>query len=85
MKVKKTDSSKEFLFLFSVGPGYVIRFSLAIGATDRMSPYLMYLKNRAKRGITATFWSCLIPRILKRGEEATAAYHTHAAFLTSLC
>jgi hypothetical protein len=41
--------------------GYVIRFSLAIGAEDRMSPYLMYLLNRANRGITATFLSCLIP------------------------
>lgn len=61
IKVKNTDSSKEFKFLFSAGPGYVIRFSLAIGAEDRMSPYLMYLLNRANRGITATFWSCLIP------------------------
>jgi len=55
IKVKNTDSSKEFQFLFSAGPGYVIRFSLAIGAEDRMSPYLMYLLNRANRGITATF------------------------------
>lgn len=84
IKVKNTDSSKELKFLFSAGPGYVIRFSLAIGAEDRMSPYLMYLLNRANRGITATFWSCLIPRVLKRGEEATAAECTTSTPLSSL-
>lgn len=84
IKVKNTDSSKEFKFLFSAGPGYVIRFSLAIGAEDRMSPYLMYLLNRANRGITATSWSCLIPRVLKRGEEATAAECTTSTPLSSL-
>lgn len=85
IKVKNTDSSKEFQFRFSAGPGYVIRFSLAIGgAKDRMSPYLMYLLNRTNRGITATFWSCLIPRVLKRGEEATAAECTTPTPLSSL-
>lgn len=48
------------------------------------SPYLMYLLNRVNRGITATFWSCLIPRVLKRGEEATAVECTTPTPLSSL-